>query len=185
MAPVGSIFRAERHKSAAAPSVKPRKIMSSGKLNKVLVQLVKLWTMPVFRYGVKHGKFFAQVLPAIVPEQSLDERVQRIDLARAHLISGLSAIDELKEEAETSAQKVEELNARLEYLATEKETADLELCEIRKIASSDLGTFQKIAGVPSRGQIAKERLVGFVLGLIASLLATVLWEQWPTIAEWF
>lgn len=159
--------------------------MSSGKRNKILVQLVKLWTMPVFRYGVKDGKFFSQVLPALAPEQSLDERVQRIDRAREHLVSGLSAIDELKEEAETSAIKVEELKARLEYLASEKETADLELREIRKIASSDLGTFQKVAGVPNRGQIAKERLVGFVLGFIASLLATVLWEQLPTIAEWF
>ncbi|MEE2601645.1 MAG: hypothetical protein VX595_01165 [Pseudomonadota bacterium] len=159
--------------------------MKSGKLNKVFVQLVKLWTMPVFRYGVKDGKFFAQVLPALVPEQGLDERIKRIDSAREHLVSGLSAINELKEEAETSARKVEELKSRLEYLASEKDTADLELREIQKIASSDLGAFQKIAGVPSRRQIAKERLVGFVIGLIASLLATVLWEQWSAIVAWF
>jgi hypothetical protein len=82
------------------------------------------------------------------------------------LVSGLSAIDELKQEADENKQKVEELEARLQYLTSEKETADLELKEIRKIAASDIGTFQEVVGVPSRGQIAKERLVGFDLGFL-------------------
>ncbi len=76
--------------------------MSSEKLNKIFVQLVKLWTVPVFRYGVKNGKFYAQVLPALEPGQGVDERIQRTGQAREHLVSGLSAIDELKQEPEAN-----------------------------------------------------------------------------------
>ncbi len=148
-------------------------------LNKIAVILVRLWTTPVFRYGVKNGKLYAQVLPALEPEKSIDDRIKRIDEAREHLISGLSGIDELKQEAKVNKQEIEELRARLKYLTSEKESAGLELKEIRKVTASDINAFQKLAGVPSRIQIAKERFVGFILGLVASLLATIIWEWWP------
>ena len=50
---------------------------------------------------------------------------------------------------------------------------------------ADLKAYQRGAGVPSRKQIAKERLVVFGLGIVASLLSKLVWEKWPAFVSWF
>ncbi len=155
------------------------------KLNKLAALLLKWWTMPVFRYGVENGKAYAELFPAFNAEKSIDERVRKIDEARKNLVSALSAIDELKEEAALNMRKAHELQERVATLSSEKAAVDTELNEVRKIMDSDVNAFQRVAGVPSQKQIAKERLVGFGLGILASLIATLGWEKWPTFVAWF
>lgn len=154
-------------------------------LNKLAVILLKWWTTPVFRYGVKNGKAYAEIFPALNEEESVDERIRKIDEARNNLVSALSAIDELKAEAAVSKREAHELQEKVASLSSEKVAVDTEIHEIRKIMDLDVNVFQRVAGVPSRKQVAKERLIGFGLGILASLIATLVWEKWPMIEAWF
>tara|TARA_B110001450_G_C17623331_1_gene482101 strand:+ start:966 stop:1466 length:501 start_codon:yes stop_codon:yes gene_type:complete len=154
-------------------------------LNKVTVFLLKCWTAPFFRYGVKNGKAYAEIFPAFNDSESVDQRIRKIDQARENLVSALTAVDELKNKADINKQEANEIKAKVDTLTSEKTLADTELQEIKKVTGSTVDAFQRVAGVPSRNQIAKERFVGFGLGVIASLLATLAWEKWPVVISWF
>ncbi len=103
---------------------------------------------------------------------SLDERIARIDAARSNLLEGLQAIDELKLAAQENKKELEEALIKLEALEKDKANAKEELEQIRHIASADVEAFQKMAGVPSANEVKKERVIGFVSGVLASLIAS-------------
>ena len=103
---------------------------------------------------------------------SLDERIARIDAARSNLLEGLQAIDELKLAAQENKKELEDALAKLRVLEKNKASAEEELGQIRRIASADIETFQKMAGVPSASKVKRERVVGFISGVLASIIAS-------------
>jgi hypothetical protein len=107
--------------------------------------------------------------------QTIDERIANLDVARENLAAAVTAIDELKAEAEQNKGELSSALQRLRMLEIEKATAEQELASLRQIASADMAVFQKLVGIPSRRDIVRERLVGFLLGLLASLAASILW----------
>jgi len=125
-------------------------------------------------------------------EESIDERIRKIDVARANLVDGLSAIDELRKSAEDNKKEVQ---AALEQLAVlEKDKAHLQekLQSVRQVISSDVKAFREVAGIPSQSDIRKERIVGFVSGIVASIVASsVIYgiaktiQNWEKITSWF
>jgi hypothetical protein len=140
-------------------------------------------SQPVLRIGTRNGRPYADIVFESTPRQSIDERIAKIDAARANLAEALSAIDELK--AAANANKAD-LEAALEQLGQTQEAhsaAVRELSVVRQIADSDVEVFRRLAGVPSPSQIAKERALGFLFGVVASLLASGLWwaiaKLWP------
>lgn len=125
-------------------------------------------------------------------EENIDERIRKIDVARANLVDGLSAIDELRQSAEDNKKEVQ---AALEQLAVlEKDKAHLQekLQSVRQVISSDVQAFREVAGIPSQSDIRRERVVGFVSGVIASIVASgVIYaiaktvQNWEKITNWF
>ncbi|MEK9970267.1 MAG: hypothetical protein VW600_14100 [Ferrovibrio sp.] len=113
------------------------------------------------------------LLPQIIRAEGIDERIRKLDMARENLVSGLHAIDELKAMAEVNKRDLSEVLARLEMLRQEKDLTERQLEEIKKIAGSDVETFQRIAGVPSSKDKWVERSIGFTAGFVASVLATL------------
>lgn len=105
-------------------------------------------------------------------QRSLDERIARLDVAKRHLEDSLGAIEELQRAAKENKAQAESALKRLAQLQEEKSKAELELSEVRKLATADISTFQKLAGVPSRAQIKRERVIGFALGVLASVVAS-------------
>ena len=83
---------------------------------------------------------------------SIDERLAKIDIAKTNLSEALKAIDEIKTEAESNKKESENT--------------------VRKLASSDIESFRKVAGILSPSQIKRERIIGFVSGVIASIVAS-------------
>ena len=80
-------------------------------------------------------------------------------------------------------QAVGDLRAELEAIRSElketvahKASAEHELDTVKKMAEADVEVFRRVVGIPSRRDIAKERLVGFVIGVIASLAAALIWR---------
>jgi hypothetical protein len=149
----------------------------------VLYKFMELWTTPVLQFHIRADRASVEFMPKGAVRHSLDERIEKIESARLNLTEALSAIDELKLAAEEN--KVELAKALQTLSATQTQSADAakELEAVREIAKSDVGAFQKLAGVPSRREVAWERFIGFIVGIVASVLASGIWwmlsKWWP------
>ena len=103
---------------------------------------------------------------------SIDERLAKIDEAKTSLLEGVRLIDELREAAENNKKDAELALLQINKLETDKASVQKELDTIRKIAQTDVETFRKMAGVPSATDIRRERIIGFVGGVVSSLIAS-------------
>lgn len=149
----------------------------------VLYKFMTLWTKPVLQLRIRADRASVEFMPKVAPRQSIDERIEQIDSARLSLVGALTAIDELKFSAEKNKVELAATLKTLTAAQTQSASAEKELEAVREIAKSDISVFQKLAGIPSRSQIAKERFIGFLLGIAASVLASALWwalsKWWP------
>lgn len=140
---------------------------------------------PVLRIGTKNGRPYADIVWQDKPHQSIDQRIEKIDAARANLADAIAAIDELKAAANSNKADLNDALAQLNQAQAEKTAAERDLEVVKKIADSDIEVFRKLAGVPSSSHIAKERALGFLFGVIASLVASGLWwliaRAWPVL----
>lgn len=125
-------------------------------------------------------------------EASIDERIRKIDLARANLVEGLSAIDELRKSAEDNKREVQAALEQLAMLEQDKTELQEKLDSVRQVISSDVQTFRDVAGVPSPSSIRRERVIGFVSGVVASMVASgvifagiKLIQNFEKITKWF
>lgn len=117
--------------------------------------------------------------------ETVDERIQKIDVAKENLLEGLKAIDELKIEAQTNKRQLQEALENLQKTVQAKQIAEEDLKNIQKVLSSDVTTFQRLIGQPNQAQINKERTVGFVVGVFSSLVASLVIygfaQLWPVL----
>ncbi|PIA70324.1 hypothetical protein CDR19_16610 [Ectopseudomonas toyotomiensis] len=107
-------------------------------------------------------------------QQSLDQRVAKLDAARANLVDGIQAIDQLMAEAQKNKTEIAEAAQQISRLKADKQTLAEELSAIKSVVTADVDAFRKIAGVPTVGDIRRERLIGFASGITASLIASAL-----------
>lgn len=129
------------------------------------------------------SKMFAALPPGLVPfsitmeptTRSVDHRVARLDEARNALMEGLQAIDELREEADRNKADLAKALAELSNVQVSKATAERELDAVKEAVNVDIEVFRSIARIPDEAQIKRERLVGFVTGVLASIVASVIW----------
>ena len=117
---------------------------------------------------------------------SKDERIKKIEAAKQNLLDGLSAIKELEKEAEKNKYELENALIKLSKIKTDKINLEAELNNIKQVISSDVSTFQKLAGVPTEKEKRKERIIGFFSGIIASIIsAGIIWVVTKVIHSYF
>jgi len=129
------------------------------------------------------SKMFAVLPPGLLPfsiviepaTKSMDHRVARLDEARNALLEGLQAIDELREEADRNKQDLAKALTDLSNVQVNKATAERELHAVKEAVNVDIEVFRSIARIPDEAQIKRERLVGFVTGVLASIIASAIW----------
>lgn len=141
-----------------------------------LAKALDLWTTPILRVGFQDGKPTVDYFPERTERASVDERILKIDAARKNLHDAIDAIDELKVAAEQNKAELASAIERLNDAKLQQDAAQRELEAVRDIAQSDIEVFKKLAGVPSQRQIAKERFIGFLIGIAASIAAAGLWQ---------
>jgi len=105
---------------------------------------------------------------------SIDDRIKKIELAKQNLLEGLSAIEQLQKEAENNRQEVQQALKKLGELEANKTSLLEEVQSIKEVINSDVSAFQKIARIPDEKQIRRERFIGFVSGIVSSIIATAL-----------
>jgi len=102
----------------------------------------------------------------------IDERIAKIDEAKTSLLEGVRLIDELRETAQNNKRDAEAALLQINELASEKANLQKKLDSMKEIAQSDVETFREMAGIPSVADIRRERLIGFVSGVVSSLVAS-------------
>ncbi len=103
-------------------------------------------------------------------ELSVDDRLVKLDVARSSLNQALSAIDELKKQADHNKKEAD--LALQDVLALEEDKEELEAD--RRFIASDVERFKKLAGVRSSSGRRRDKIAGFISGVIASIIATSL-----------
>jgi hypothetical protein len=104
----------------------------------------------------------------------MDERLARIEVARSSLADALSAIDDLKFEAEANREALETVNAKIADARDEHRFADKELRDVQALAAIDAQNVRKTLRMTSRN-IWADRLLSFLIGVAASVVATWVW----------
>lgn len=109
-------------------------------------------------------------------QQSLDERLAKIDVARENLAEALRAMDEIRDQAKDNKYALEALNRELEGTSLEKENAAKEIETLRSLAQLDTETVRRALGVPTTRRRMGELSFSFILGIVASLTAAWIWR---------
>jgi anti-sigma factor RsiW len=84
------------------------------------------------------------------------------------------AVNELKSTAEENKKDVAEALQTLSSIEEDKTNLESKVEAIRQIAQADVTTFRMLARVPSDKDILRERIIGFIMGVIASITAAFL-----------
>ncbi len=116
-----------------------------------------------------------RLIVSIEKEQtsSAAERIRKLDEAKDSLVEGLEAIEELKREAKVSQVEVEKALGQITALEENKASLEQELKHVKTLIKADVNTFRKVAGL-SDADVQKERILGFVSGVLASIIASAL-----------
>lgn len=117
-------------------------------------------------------------LPSILKEgegQSLDDRIAKIDSARENLQDAIYAIDELRRQAQGNKAELQDALWQLAAMEQKKSAANAELEALKKIAGADTEAFRRVVGIPTSKDIWRERAVGFGSGIIASIIASLIY----------
>lgn len=105
-------------------------------------------------------------------KKPIDARIAKIDEAKANLQEALTALGELSADAERNkAELTRALEGLQEARAAHASEAE-QLNQIKNIAQSDVEAFRRIAGIAPM----RERIIGFVAGVFASLFAAAIWQ---------
>lgn len=110
---------------------------------------------------------------------SIEARIGKIDAAQRSLAEAVEAMAEIHAMAEQNRAELAEALQSLAEAQKERVSAERELRAIKELAQADIAVFRKLAGVPSEIELAKqrftERAIGFGLGVLASVIASLLW----------
>jgi len=106
---------------------------------------------------------------------SVDARIAKLDSARANLVEGLQAIDDLKKQANVNKRELWAAIQDIARLEKNKDQLKAELQSIRTVLESDVSAFRKVAGIPGPEEIRRAKLIGFGSGVLASLVASALY----------
>lgn len=97
-------------------------------------------------------------------------------MRRAGLTDALSAMDELKEIAEGNRRDLVLLKHQIRAAEAQRQSVSGELDALKEIAALDSESVRKALRLPTRVSIWTERVIAFLLGIAASILASVLYE---------
>lgn len=106
---------------------------------------------------------------------SYAETLRKIEVAKGHLSEAAAAVDTIKAEFNAERDALDSLILDLRAKRDEIQRLQDELIETRNLLTHDKEKLRAALGLDARWG----RITGFVAGVVASLLATLLWEYAP------
>jgi uncharacterized protein YhaN len=105
-------------------------------------------------------------------QEAIDERIAKIDVARENLTDALAAMDQLREYAQENKRDLEYLNEKIQKAEASKANVSDELSALKQMSAFDSVTVRRVLGLPTRTSVWIDRCVAFVLGILASTIAS-------------
>ena len=110
----------------------------------------------------------------------LGETLEKVDEAQNHLTDAIESIDVIKHQVTMEREALDSLLGEVSKKREQynKATSDLELTQ--ELLNQDQDKLRIVLGFNS----SREKIVGFISGVIASILATAIWVAAPKMWNW-
>jgi hypothetical protein len=118
--------------------------------------------MPFISYEITPDELFSR--------ESVDTRITKLEKVRSDLMDAVDAVKSLENEAHKNKDELVQLNEQLSALKKDKETTE----ELLKLPQD---SFARILDRASKGAQRKGLIFGFLLGILASFIATWIWYK--------
>jgi flagellar motility protein MotE (MotC chaperone) len=133
-----------------------------GKLKEILRKNARIRiTLPFFAYEITPDE--------LLSGKSVDERISQLEKVRSDLMDAVGAVESLQEEAQKSKEEVTNLNQQLAKLREDKETTE----SLLRVPEE---SFARVLDKASSKAQWKGLIIGFFLGILASLAANAIWQ---------
>jgi hypothetical protein len=139
-----------------------------------LVEVALKLLSRVFR-SVRVGPFGFELRTEV--EDEFGQTLEKIAKAQQNLAEAISAIDEVKTKYVDENQRLEEVVQQVRAKRAEYQQARLDLTTARALLAQDRETLRRSLGINDR----RSKVVGFISGVLASLVAAVIWVAAPSL----
>lgn len=160
-----------QHLPGATVSIENNTILVVAKLVEKMVRLARI------QIGLgPFGKIDVRLSTPFTSE-SIDARLDKIETARQSLTEALSAMDELKQTAETNKRDLEILTDAIARAESDKADLHTQLDALKKLSDIDTTAVREALRIPTEVDKWKERIWGFLVGgIVAGIIASATWE---------
>jgi hypothetical protein len=124
--------------------------------------------------GAALGNLVAQLLAPPRSAPSIDP-IRRLDVAKHHLMGAAQAVDRLKQQYERQRDRLDAVMTEIRRREDQFQDTVAKEETARRVLAEDQSRLQEILGITALQATRKGRVVGFVGGVMASLVATALW----------
>ena len=118
-------------------------------------------------------------------EREFDVTFAKIEKARTNMAEAVTALDDLRDQYTTEQDRLTKLLAEVKEKRAEYATATSDLVKTRELLQRDQDSLRRILGINDR----RSKIVGFISGVLASLVATALWfllpKLWQAFPKWW
>ena len=108
-------------------------------------------------------------------DSSYQETIEKIDATRQHLRDAIAAVDTLQTEIETRKGELDKLLASVRSTEEQKQLIDQEYEFSHKLLAEDKERLKEVLGFYQVPVSGKDKVLGFVGGVLASLVAAGVW----------
>jgi 3-methyladenine DNA glycosylase/8-oxoguanine DNA glycosylase len=115
-------------------------------------------------------------LDGLLGQETIDQRIAKIDAARQSLSEAVEAVDSLKVTAEQNKLDLQELTTAIERAESEKASLHVQLAALKDMAAMDGDAVRTALKLPTSVDIWRERIISFLFGIGASVAAAFVWE---------
>ena len=117
-------------------------------------------------------------------ETEFNATFQKIEKARENLTEAVTALDDLRDRYADEQERLTNLLNDVKQKRAEYDKATGDLTKTRELLRADQETLRRVLGINDR----RSKIIGFVSGVLASLIATLLWfagfKIWNLIGAW-
>lgn len=130
--------------------------------------------LDAFSFGVA-GSVIGEVM-----RPPIDQRLAKIEEAKQNLAEALTAIEDLQAEAQTNSRALSQLTDKLDKAEERKTLIQRDIDTLRELSKLDAESMRTGLGIPNRLQVWFERILSFLIGVAASVVASWIWTTFSS-----
>jgi len=102
----------------------------------------------------------------------LGETLKKVETAQEHLTDAIEAIDVIREQVISERTQLDTFLSEVEHKKVQYKEATSDLKDTQQLLNQDQEKLRTALGINSK----REKIIGFISGIIASLIAALIWK---------